>query len=232
MSIANLESIIESAARIALKAASSITPAHLDEALEVIRFGETRPRSRDEVMRTARHEAGHTIMYWLSGWWPTYVTVVSRGDHGGYMAHSAEEIENRGIRTKEQLLASIRVCLGGRAAELIYYGEDEGLSTGPSSDLLNATNQARDIICRYGMDQDFGLIVTSELMKYEGGLSSPIHQQINKGISSILSEQMKLTQQLLTENRKYLDAVSDALADTERLAKEELQDILQERRTN
>ncbi|MFO7949556.1 MAG: hypothetical protein R6U36_04215, partial [Candidatus Fermentibacteraceae bacterium] len=85
MSIANLEAVIDAAGRQAVKAGTGLTDALLENALETIRYGEAHARDGEEVRRTAVHEAGHTLLYWLSGWWPAYVTVVARGQHGGYM---------------------------------------------------------------------------------------------------------------------------------------------------
>lgn len=228
MSIANLESIIETAARNAAKTGGDLTAKLLEEAFETVRFGEARARDPDAVKRTACHEAGHTILYWLSGWWPAYVTIVSRGSHGGYMAPSAEEIEQRASQTRDELLASIRVSFGGRAAETIVYGRDAGLSTGASADLENATSIARQMVCRYGMDDEFGLLVTPELMKYEAALSSPMYLKVNETASRILKEQMEGTLKRLEENRQYLDIVSRALCEKERLTEAELRKLLPE----
>lgn len=226
MSIANLESIIETGARNAVKSGGELTDKLLENAFETVRFGEARARNPEQVMRTARHEAGHTILYWLSGWWPAYVTVISRGSHGGYMAPCSAEIEGRGSRTRSELLADIRVSLGGRGAELFYYGKDLGLSTGASQDLESATNAARAMACRYGMEEDFGLVVTPELLKYEGALSSPVYLQLNEVANRILKEQMQKTMQLLEENRKSLDALVEVLVEKERLTTEDLKEIL------
>jgi ATP-dependent metalloprotease FtsH len=229
MSIANLESIIETAARVAAKSESDLTDTMLEDAFETVRFGEARPRSPEVVKRTACHEAGHTLLYWASGYWPPYVTVVSRGDHGGYMARSTEEIERRASQTRDELLADIRVALAGRAAEITAYGPIAGLSTGASSDLEHATRVARQIVCRFGMDDDFGLLATPEVMKYEGALSSPAYVQINDASRKVLKEEMDKTLAFLTEKRSYLDAVTDALAERERLTTEELRQILPEK---
>jgi len=175
MSIANLESIIETAARQAAKTGTELTDKLLEDALEIVRFGEARVRDADEVKKTAYHEAGHTILYWLSGHWAAHVTVVARGGHGGYMAPSADDVEARGSQTREELLGRIRVSLGGRAADLAVYGPETGLSTAASADLEHATAIARQIVCRYGMDEQFGLLVTPELLKYEAALSSPVY---------------------------------------------------------
>ncbi len=86
----------------------------------------------------------------------------------------ADDIEQRGSQTRDEWLARIRVSLGGRAAELAVYGPEAGLSTGASADLEHATNIARQMVCRYGMVDEWGLLVTPELMKYEGAyMTSP-----------------------------------------------------------
>lgn len=226
MSIASLESIIETAARNAVKTGGELTDKLLESAFETVRFGEARPTDIETVRRTARHESGHALLYWASGWWPAYVTVVARGGHGGYMAPCAREIEKRGVRSKEELLADIRVNLAGRAAELIYYGTAAGLSTGASQDLENATQTARAIVCRYGMDEEFGLLVTPELMKYEGALSSPVYIKLNELAGKILKEQMAKTLEFLKERRRSLDALVESLVANERLTTENLQKIL------
>jgi cell division protease FtsH len=226
MSISNLEMMIETATRNAVKADGELSNKLLEEAFETVRFGEARAKRPEEVKRTACHEAGHTIMYWLSGWWPAYVTIVSRGEHGGYMAPCSDEVERRGARTKRELLAGIRVDLGGRAAECFRYGHEAGLSSGASQDLENATNTARAIVCRYGMDKDFGLLVTPELMKYEGALSSPMYLKVNKIARNILDREMDTTLKRLEENHQHLNAVVQALTEKERLTAEDLQKIL------
>jgi len=80
--------------------------------------------------------------------------------------------------------------------------------------------------CRYGMEEDFGLVVTPELLKYEGALSSPVYLQLNEVANRILKEQMGKTMQLLEENRKNLDALVEVLVKKERLTTEDLQEIL------
>ena len=226
MSIANLELIIEAAARNAAKSGEDLSGKLLEEAFEAVRFGETRPRTREEVERTARHEAGHTIMYWLSGWWPSYVTVVSRGNHGGYMAPCTEEAEHRGSRTRDQLLASIRTGVGGRGAELVCYGSNAGLTTGASSDLEGVSEEARYMVCVYGMDEGFGILSVTDVFKYAEAKTGQTYEKINEAAGRILRAEMDNTIKLLQENRIHLDAVASALIAKERLTTVELQAIL------
>lgn len=225
MSIANLESVIETAARHAAKLGSDLTGELLEEAFETVRYGESKARDPVSVRRTAIHEAGHTVLYWLCGRWPSYVTVVARGDHGGYMAPSSEDAEE-GSHSRQDLLAKIRVALAGRAAELLAFGAEEGLTTGAVGDLERATHIARQIVCRFGMSEDFGLLVTPEIFKYEGALSSTVYLRINEVAGRILKEEMERTREMLEENQIHLDAVAEELIKKERLTGEDLLDIL------
>ncbi|MCP4901017.1 MAG: AAA family ATPase [bacterium] len=227
MSIANLEAVIEAAARTAAQAGEDLSDNHLEEALEVVRYGEARARNPEVVRRTAVHEAGHTILYWLSGWWPSYVTVVARGGHGGYMAPAAEQAEQDSMN-RDELLARIRVAFGGRAAELLTYPEGNALTTGASADLEHATNIARQMVCRYGMDDDFGPMAAPELLRHEAGLGSPLFDKVNQAANAILRQQLEMSQKLLTENRHHLDAVIEELVAKERLTSDQLQKILPE----
>jgi ATP-dependent metalloprotease FtsH len=227
MSIANLEAMIETAARTAATAGEELSDHHLEEALEVVRYGEARARNPEVVHRTAVHEAGHTILYWLSGWWPSYVTVVARGGHGGYMAPAAEQAEQDSMN-REELLARIRVAFGGRAAELAVFPEGEALTTGASGDLEHATNVARQMVCRYGMDDDFGPMAAPELLRYDAGLGSPLYEKVNLAADAILRRQLNLARELLVENRHHLDAVVEELVEKERLTTDQLRVILPE----
>jgi ATP-dependent metalloprotease FtsH len=225
MSIANLEQVIETAGRNALQKNKELTGDLLVEALDTAREGEAKEWSPEFLESTARHEAGHTILYWLSGWCSPEVSIVARADHGGGMRRCEEEMK-RESQTKEELLARIRTCLGGRAAELIYYGKEKGLTTGSSGDLEHATQLARQMICRYGMDDEFGLVSAPELFKYAEAVSSPLFQRVNEAAGKILKKEMENTLKLLEENRKHLDSVSRKLLEKNRLYRNDLQQLL------
>jgi cell division protease FtsH len=225
MSIANLEQVLEAAGRTALKKGVGMSDDLLLEALDTAREGEAKEWSPEFLESTARHEAGHTILYWLAGWWSPEISIIARADHGGGMRRCEQEMKKES-RTREELLASIRTSLAGRAAEIVCYGPEAGLTTGASGDLEHATNTARQMICRYGMDGDFGLLATPELFKYAEAMSSPTYQRVNEAASRILKEEMDKTTKLLEVNRKHLDAVAKALVEKNRLYRNELEQIL------
>jgi cell division protease FtsH len=61
--------------------------------------------------------------------------------------------EDRFLMTEEELDNRMAVLLGGRAAECIFFHH---LSTGAADDLVKATDTARSMVLRYGMDKDLG----------------------------------------------------------------------------
>lgn len=203
-SLAELDSIIELALRSAIRENSTVvTDSILEEAFETFNNGETKKWDSALLERVARHEAGHALLYWLGGETPSYLTVVARGNHGGYMQHA--EQEGKAIYTKDELLSLIRTSLGGRAAEIVYYGERDGISTGAAGDLVSATNNAMRIVCSYGMDNDFGLAVVNNTAA--GNMSAEIMERVN----SILSEQMVEAIRLITENKDKIDSLVEEL---------------------
>jgi ATP-dependent Zn protease len=226
MSIAGLEGIVSSAARAAAKASVAISDALLEEAFESVRHGDVRAWAPDLLERTARHEAGHTVMYWLSGWWPTYVTVVARSQHGGYMERDPDEA-SRQLRTRGDVLAGIRMALGGRAAELLHYAAD-GLSTGASADLRVATRAAREMIATHGMDDALGPVAADVLLSAPGAGTGALGIQITETVAGMLKAEMARTIDLLQANRPHLECVARALVEKNRLTRSDLQELLPE----
>lgn len=129
MSPALLEGAVNAAIREAIRSGTEVSDSMMDEAFEKYNHGEEKHWNRADLIKTARHEAGHAVVCNYFGEEPSYLTVAARDNHGGYMMYSAAE--GKGVYTKKELLRQIAVSLGGRAAELAYYGEEEGLSTGP-----------------------------------------------------------------------------------------------------
>lgn len=221
MSLAELDSVVELALRSAIRENSTVvTDAILEEAFETFNGGEAKKWDASQLERVARHEAGHAFLCWLSGETPSYLTIVARGDHGGYMQHADQE--GKAIYTKDELLARIRTSLGGRAAEIVYYGEKDGISTGASGDLVSATYTAQNIVCAYGMDEDFGLAVVHGNVASNGTMSVEVRASVNR----ILKEQMSEAIRLISENRNKIDALVAELMQKNHLMGSEINEIL------
>jgi len=221
MSLADLDSAAELALRSAIRDGSvKVSDAIMEEAFETFNSGEEKKWDASLLQRVARHEAGHAFLCWESGETPSYLTIVARGDHGGYMRHADQE--GKAIHTKDELLARIRTSLGGRAAELVYYGERDGLASGASGDLRNATAVARRIVCSYGMDEEFGLAVVHTSLSDSG----PMSQEVRNAVNRILNEQLQLAIRLISENKDKIDALVDALMARNHLTDVEIEAVL------
>ena len=224
MSLAELESVLELALRSAIRSGDfKVTDEILEEAFETFNSGEKKAWDISQLERVARHEAGHAFICWHSGECPSYLTIVARGDHGGYMQHADDE--GKAIYTKDELLEKIRTSLGGRAAEIVYYGEKDGISTGASGDLESATRTAQHIICTYGMDEAFGLAVIDPQTARAGELASEVRAAVNK----MLDTEMKRAIELITENKVVIDKLIDELMKKNHLSGSEIDKILSQK---
>jgi ATP-dependent metalloprotease FtsH len=221
MTVADLERILQEASIMSVKKSSELSDEILEEAFEKIRMGETGKKTdKESLRRIARHESGHAVMAWLGGNMPLQVTIIGRGDKGGYMEREVKE--EKIIYTKSELLQRMRESLGGRASEIVYYGEEDGLSTGASGDLRNATNIAGMMVQEYGMTKEFGLISPHREHIHDGPLSLKIYEISEK----IILEQLEETIKILRKNHIYLDILSEELLEKNRLTGEELEKIL------
>ena len=221
MSLADLDSIMEFSLRLAIrKTEKKVTDQVFDEAFETFIGGEEKAWDASQLERTARHEAGHTFLCWHFGETPSYVTIVARGDHGGYMLHVDE---GKQVFTKEELLAKIRTSLGGRAAEIVYYGDVDGLSTGAGADLASATSAAKRIVCSYGMDDDFGLAVLDQKEAQDGEMLAKVREAVNK----ILDQEMKNAIGIIKENRRSIDALVERLLSDNHLTGDEIKSVFE-----
>jgi ATP-dependent Zn protease len=206
MSIALLSSMLDMAIRTAVqKGYEVINDEVLDDVLETFKNGEEHDWSPEVTLRTARHESGHTLVSWILGEKPSFVTISSRGDFGGYMQFADRE-QQLGF-TKKELLNRVKAALAGRAAEIVYYGSEEGISTGAAGDLATATDIVTKMLSVYGMYEDFGMAAVSTA---DGKPGAEVIDRTNK----ILSELMAETVGIVSVNREAIDSMVEQLLAT------------------
>jgi ATP-dependent metalloprotease FtsH len=218
-SLADLASVLEFAFRTAGKNNRPLDDDTIEEAFEINRHGEKRDWGKDTLLRVARHEAGHACLCFLSGRTPSYLTIVARGSHGGYMEHASDE--DSPLKTRNELLARIRTALGGRASEIVYYGDVDGISSGASGDLQNATHIARAMICSYGMDDETGLVYLSD----DEATRGPLAGKIAERISVIIRQELAQAVETLRGNRHLIDKLVERLMEKNKLTKDEMEEI-------
>ena len=213
---ADLEMVVELAIRNAK--GGDLTDKLLTEAFDMERFGDINDVSKEGLLQTTYHEAGHTLVSYLCGEKPTFVTNISRSNFGGYMLHEIDD--QRTTFTKQELLDRICCSLAGRVAELIVYGDERGMTTGASSDLKNANNLAAEIVNRYAMN---GTLVVLDREKFGDEVGKMMYLQVEK----ILNEQFERAKTLITKNRAKLEKLTEELMKKNSLTKDEILAILE-----
>lgn len=222
---ADLSNLLNEAALLAARLNKKvITMAELEEASEKVSMGpERRSHIVSEKARklTAYHESGHAIVaHLLPHANPVHkVTIIPRGYAGGYTMMLPKEEHD--YKTKAQLLADIRVALGGRIAEALVLGD---ISTGASGDLQSVTNTARSMVTRWGMSDTLGPIVFGEQQEqvflgknigHERNYSEEVASKIDVEIHHIVDEAYRDVEQLLTDNMDFLHNMAKALLEEE-----------------
>ena len=222
---ADLSNLLNEAALLAARLNKKvITMAEVEEASEKVSMG---PERRSHIVSdkdrklTAYHESGHAIVaHLLPHADPVHkVTIIPRGAAGGYTMMLPTEEQN--YKTKSQLLADIRVALGGRVAEALILDE---ISTGASGDLQSVTNTARAMVTRWGMSDELGPIVFGEQQEqvflgknlgHERNYSEEIAAKIDSEIHRIVEDAYKDVTKLLSDNEKFLHDMANALLEEE-----------------
>ena len=222
---ADLSNLLNEAALLAARLNKKvITMAEVEEASEKVSMG---PERRSHIVSdkdrklTAYHESGHAIVaHLLPHADPVHkVTIIPRGAAGGYTMMLPTEEQN--YKTKSQLLADIRVALGGRVAEALILDE---ISTGASGDLQSVTNTARAMVARWGMSDELGPIVFGEQQEqvflgknlgHERNYSEEIAAKIDTEIHRIVEDAYKDVTKLLSDNEKFLHDMANALLEEE-----------------
>lgn len=221
VSLAVMQNIVDLALRNAERKQSKVTDAVILNAMEEYFYGEEHKWGREYYENVAHHESGHAYLCYLSGKKPSFITIVSRGEFGGYM--QSESDENVPSHTREQLLWRIRTALAGRAAELVFCGETQGNNTGVAGDLQTATNLALQMICRYGMSGD-------SLLSFEPDrlLNTSMGESVLKQANSILMEEMERTIQLIREGKEKIEQLSKILLEKNQLMGNEIEKVLKD----
>ena len=221
MTIADLRGIVNEAAVMAAREGCALTDAIVEEAFEKIRMGEAKRTPDAETLeRIARHEAGHALIGWLTGSPPVQVTIVGRGSAGGYVEREAQE--DKIIYTRTELEEMICQAMGGRAAELLYYGDADGLSSGVASDLRNATTWADRMIREFGMSEEIGQVFFDSRRMQDG----PLAVIVREAAERIVRAQLDNALGMLRANREALDLLSCELLSKNRLTRSDLERIL------
>ena len=187
------------------------------------------PREREIV---AHHEMGHALVAAaLPGTDAVHkISIIPRGI--GALGYTIQRpTEDRYLMTREELDNKMAVLLGGRAAEHLVFGH---LSTGAADDLAKATDIARSMVTRFGMDAALGPVAyqtePSSLLGQAFGsqrlYGEETAREVDVAVRGIIEAQFQRARALLATNRALLDEAARVLLAKETLAGEELEGIL------
>jgi len=210
-----------------------ITNADVTEAFERVAIG---PERKSKVMNeqerkiTAYHEAGHAIVgHVLPDSDPVHkVTIIPRGRTGGVTWFLPPE--DRSYKNVYELKDVLARAMGGRVAERIVLGND-GITTGASSDLQHVAELAREMVSEEGMgsklrDQVFNTNEVNFFGDRAKIYSEKTSEIIDAEIEALTKEANTRAEAVLKANRKYLDALANALLEKETLEEKEVAAIL------
>jgi cell division protease FtsH len=224
---ADLANLVNEAALLAARRNHErVEESDFTDALERIVLGAERQvmMTPEDRRLTAYHEGGHAIVGMLTeGADPVRkVSIIPRGLALG-VTFAAPESDRFNYREPE-VLAKIKVALGGRAAEEVVYGET---STGAESDIQQLTEIARQMVGRWGMSRAVGPIAvlprdgSGPLLPGAAEASPETLRLVDAEVRRIVDESHDAVVALLQENRGRLDSLASALLEHETLDEED-----------
>jgi len=190
------------------------------------------PREREVV---AFHEMGHALVAMsLPGTDAVHkVSIIPRGV--GALGYTIQRpTEDRFLMSRTELEAKMAVLLGGRASEVLVFGE---LSTGAADDLAKATDIARNMVTQFGMDENLGLVTYEqprssflpgvaddrlEARRY----SEATAREIDKAVHDIIDNAFSQATEILRERRDLLNKCALQLLEKETLSHEALIELV------
>jgi cell division protease FtsH len=233
---ADLANLINEAALIATRrSAEAVSAADFTAAVERIIAGLEKknrllnPHEREVV---AHHEMGHALVAMaLPGTDPVHkVSVIPRGI--GSLGYTIQRpTEDRFLMTRSELENKLTVLLAGRAAESVCFSE---VSTGAADDLKKATDIARSIVTRFGMDETLGNVsYEDEPAQFLGMLpgvpqaaarySEDTSHKIDEALRAIVEKAFERATGILKQRRDTLEQAAKLLLEHETLDQDQLQ---------
>lgn len=231
---ADLANIInEGALRAVRMGRKRATQEDFEESVEVVIAGQQRKStvlSDHEKQVVSYHEIGHAIVAARQkGSAPvTKITIVPRTS--GALGYTMQvEEDEKFLTTKQEILDKLAVYCGGRAAEELIFGE---MTTGAANDIEQATKLARNMITRFGMSDEFGMMalgtVQNQYLNQDTSLTCApgTAEQVDALVVKLIEEAHARAMQILKENKFKLHELARYLYKKETITGEEFMTLL------
>lgn len=235
---ADLENLVNEAALLAARRnRRTVSLKELEESKDKVMMGAERrslAMSDEEKKVTAYHEAGHALVaHYSPASDPIHkATIIPRGHALGMVVRLPER--DRISVQRRKLEADLRVAMGGRIAEALFFGE-ENVTTGASSDIKNATDIARKMVMEWGMSEKLGPLTYGEPSQ-EVFLGHQVtqHKNISESTAQVIDQEIKLivetayadAEKMIKKHKKDLELIAESLLKYETLSGEEIEDLL------
>ena len=232
---AELENTLNEAAILAVRAnKSKISKEDIDEAIDRVMGGpakKSRIITPKEKKLVAYHEAGHATVGLKVEKADVVqkVTIIPRGDAGGYVLMTPEE--DTMLQTRSELLDRITGLLAGRVSEEIFFDD---VTTGAHNDIEKATHIARLMVTELGMSslgtiqyeqQTGSAFLGRDYANTRKSFSGQVAYEIDKEVRKIIEECYNRAKQVINDNKELLVNIAEALLEKEVLTSEEIYEI-------
>ncbi len=232
---ADIANIVNEGALLAgRKDSETVSMKYLEEAIERQQVGMEKKSRRinpNEKKIIAYHETGHAIVAeTVKHSEPVQkISIIPRGIAAlGYT--SQRLLEDKYLWSKGELIDKIAMLFGGRAAEEIIFGDP---STGAQNDLARATDMARSLVARFGMDDTIGPVILEEQQNpmnnpygYRADISDKTRYAMDGSIKKILENAHNSAKLILEANRSKLEKVANILIKQETISGDRLRELI------
>ncbi|MBQ8031816.1 MAG: ATP-dependent zinc metalloprotease FtsH, partial [Butyrivibrio sp.] len=235
---ADLENLLnESAINAAVEDRQFIKQDDINKAFIQVGIGtekHSRIISDKEKKITAYHETGHAILFHiLPDVGPVHtISIIPTGlGAAGYTMPLPEKDEM--FLTKRKMLQDIMVSLGGRIAEEIIFGD---ITTGASSDIRKATQEARSMVTKYGMSDSIGVVSYDDNeedvfigydISHSKKHSELVAGEIDKEVKTIIEKCYAKAKEIILQYEDVLHASADLLIEKEKIGREEFEALFE-----
>ena len=238
---ADLENLLNEAALLAARRnLRAITMTEIEEATIKVVVGtekKSRVMSDKEKKLTAYHEGGHAVAtYYCEHQDPVHqISIIPRGMAGGYTMHLPTE--DRSYQSRNEMLESLIVLLGGRVAEALVLDD---ISTGASNDIERATQTAHSMVTKYGMSDTLGPIkygsdnsepFLGRDMGHIRNYSEETASKIDAEVKRMIDNAYQQTEDILRQHMDQLHKVAQYLFRNEKMSGEEFTKMMESSET-
>lgn len=236
---ADLANLINEAAILTVRNnIKAITMKEIEEATLKVTIGLEKKKhvvTPEDKKLTAYHEGGHAIVsYFCKNHDKVHeISIIPRGNAGGYTRYLPEKDDIFASKTK--LTEEIKTLVGGMVSEKLICNDT---TTGVASDLKRATKIARDMVAKYGMDDEVGPVVYFANYDYlNEDIGKGIFQNCSTATASKIDEQVKniisgaclAAKAILTQNIDKLHEIANYLIENEKMSGEKFEEIMSDK---